>query len=118
MTDTETSKYLHEYRGMCWHESDWNGEVYVCTCGYIDQIRDCSGTNANYLTSTEDRQALLEWAVKEEWWGKFLAYKELLFWNHPSSEAECDYEAIDVSLLIPVDALARALYSYLKGREG
>ncbi len=108
--NTEINKFLHEYRGKCFHKPDPHNtdECLSCKCAFqfpSGEPYSCDRYNPNYLTNPSDWRELLEWAVGQEWWNAFMF------------EQGRGLRVLHLDLLIPIDALPRALYSYLKGQE-
>ena len=111
INQTDKNRYLAERMGVEWCEIK-GGIAY---------------TFKDYFTA-EGRQELLEWGVEQAWWPLFLYqyFKVLEEWvtdpNWEGDHKECDIKAmrrwnIPIDLLLPVSALAEAVYSYLKERE-
>lgn len=68
MTKDEANKIIHEARGLCWHShaKPWP----MCSCGYEYYLLH-THFNLDYHTR-EGFWDAWEWAIKEEWWDKFL----------------------------------------------
>ena len=129
---TDKNRYLAERMQKHWHEWESHGYKYHETCETCFMSRldkghgDFEVKNPDYFDA--DRQVLLEWGVEQEWWPLFLYqyFKVLEEWiadpNWEGDHEECDIRAlrrwnIPIDLLIPVSALAEAVYEYLKGEE-
>lgn len=94
---TEKNEYLKEQIGIRWLE--------------VNGVRFVDRASHDYFTA-EGRQVLLEWAVEEEWWRDLAYKKEVEYGEHYRTDYHFREE-----LLTPIDALGRAIYSYLKERE-
>ena len=104
--NTEKNKYLAERMGVCWHDKRWSKEVklYKCLhCEATHTVDEQPCSRPDYFTA-EGRQVLLEWAVEQGWWYKF------------THEYGCHGFQFPQDLLIPVSALADAVYEYLHGQ--
>ena len=123
---TEINRYLAtEVMGREWHEliygyrSDGDG-MFLSSCktcdfdflGSVENSKKRSEhINPDYLTNLSDRQDLLEACVGKELWGDFI-HEEYVKADAPN------IVELMLNLLIPREALATAIYRYLKGEEG
>ena len=92
----------------CEHDFLWLSKVCV-NCGQkeFETLRK----NPDYLSDLSDRQDLLEACVRKEWWGNFL---EMEYRTNGKRDTAFDtYE----QLLIPRQALATAIYRYLREKS-
>ncbi len=119
ITNEEINKTLTKYMGVEWHEFDPDGikkNSYghvQCTCGERFYSKNHGLTehftkqNPDYLG--KDRQELLEWLIKQSWFGYFIDHEY-------DVTVDVAVTAVFFDFAKP-DALGRAIYSYKKGKE-
>ena len=133
-SNIEKNRFLAtEVMGRCWH--DWCHRApfkpespYSCLKEGCDEWSYTPhNINPDYLTNLSDRQDLLEACVEKEWWGAFLDQHSLQMWDKVLSAEEIALlykivtheknQKLPIELFIQREALARAIYKYLKERD-
>jgi hypothetical protein len=136
MSNTEINRHLatevmeaewHELKEVLWLASQLNkkhktphiNDHIECTCGKTmsrHELQDhCIEENPCYLHNLSDRQDLLEACTKKKWWWDFIVKQSWIL--NSGGEGRRTLDEVFIALLIPRDALATAIYRYLKEKK-